>query len=141
MYRSSAPLLSFAAALIIPTVVSLQVSPGSSCSAICLDDPTGNPLDANASSTNVSDIVCSDVDYFTTGTGTKYRNCIDCLQKSTKVDGAESDVAWLLCKPSVSIAWPSECSLTLMDARQPTICGQCVHVRLPEACQERIIAM
>ncbi|RYP25246.1 hypothetical protein DL765_000127 [Monosporascus sp. GIB2] len=74
----------------------LEVTPGSSCSAICLKDTESDPLDPESSSTDISEIACNDDDYGSTSTGIKYRNCLDCLQRSNVTQGAESDATWFL---------------------------------------------
>ena len=76
----------------------LQVTPGSSCSAVCLNDTEADPLDPESSSTDVSEITCRDEEYESTKTGLKYRNCLDCLRKSNATRDAESDTQWFLCK-------------------------------------------
>ncbi len=79
-------------------VLALQVTPGSSCSAVCLNDTESDPLDPESSSTDVSEITCHDGEYDDTSTGIKYRNCLNCLQRSNATRGAESDTEWFLCK-------------------------------------------
>jgi hypothetical protein len=77
-------------------VSAIQVTPGSSCAALCIDSPDGDAFSPSASTTNSTDIVCEDLHYHSTGTGIKYKNCIECLQKSEKLNGTESDVLWLI---------------------------------------------
>ncbi|KUI56814.1 hypothetical protein VP1G_04125 [Cytospora mali] len=81
---------------LIPIISALQVTPGSSCASVCLDSETGNALDPAVSTTNTSDIVCYDVDYYSTTVGVKFKNCLECLQNSTDASGSESDVSWFL---------------------------------------------
>ena len=76
----------------------LQVTSGSSCSAVCLNDTEADPLDPESSSTDISEIVCNNDEYKTESMGLKYRNCLDCLQKSNATHEAESDTQWFLCK-------------------------------------------
>ncbi|KAI1100148.1 hypothetical protein F4804DRAFT_336532 [Jackrogersella minutella] len=76
--------------------VALQVTPGSSCATVCLDNPQGDGQDPNASSTNSSDIVCNDQDFSTTTSGIKFKNCIECLQESHATSNEENDVSWYL---------------------------------------------
>ncbi len=78
----------------------LQVTPGSACADVCLDQKNGNPSEPNASTTGLSDIVCNDDDYSTTSVGVKFKSCLSCLQTSTSVNGSESDTAWFLCELS-----------------------------------------
>ncbi len=85
--------------LVVVSVVSaLQVTPGSKCASVCLDKSNGDSLDPNASNTKPSDIVCNDVDYWSTSVGVKYRTCLDCLQNSTTADTTESDISWYICQ-------------------------------------------
>lgn len=84
-------------AFFLGTVLSLEVTPGSSCAAVCLGVDEHNGLDPAASYTNTSEITCKDADYSERGIGIKYKNCMECLQKSEKVNGTESDVHWYLC--------------------------------------------
>ncbi|KAL7625229.1 hypothetical protein AAE478_004444 [Parahypoxylon ruwenzoriense] len=72
------------------------VTPGSPCTAVCLDEPDGDAQDPVASSTNSSDITCRDSQYDSSPTGIKFKNCLSCLQDSEAVSGNESDVAWFL---------------------------------------------
>ncbi|KAI1084263.1 hypothetical protein F5B20DRAFT_524202 [Whalleya microplaca] len=74
----------------------LQVTPGSTCAAVCLDNPESDPLDPRSSNTSPSDIICDDDGYDTDGTGIKYKNCINCLQKSNATSGSENDALWFL---------------------------------------------
>jgi hypothetical protein len=74
----------------------LQVTAGSSCAALCLEDPEADALDPSSSSTNPGEVACNDDDYESTSTGIKYKNCIDCLQKSNATQGTEEDSSWLL---------------------------------------------
>lgn len=67
----------------------LQVTPGSSCSSVC---------GASTSKTNSSEIVCSDYDYYSLGTGSTFMDCIECLQSSNTASDSENDVSWFLCK-------------------------------------------
>jgi hypothetical protein len=76
----------------------LQVTPGSSCAALCLEDPESDALDSTTSNTNPDEITCNDGDYESTPTGIKYKNCLDCLQKSNATREAEEDSSWFLCE-------------------------------------------
>ncbi|ROW02622.1 hypothetical protein VSDG_01620 [Cytospora chrysosperma] len=86
-----------AAFSLVSSSSALQVTPGSSCSSVCLDSETGNALDPAASTTNASDIACYDVDYYSTTVGVKFKNCLECLQTSKNASESESDVSWFLC--------------------------------------------
>ncbi|KAI0884341.1 uncharacterized protein GGS22DRAFT_165430 [Annulohypoxylon maeteangense] len=72
--------------------VALQVTPGSSCASVCLDDPANQ----DASSTNSSDIVCNDQEYSTTTAGIRFKNCVECLQESHAMSNGENDISWYL---------------------------------------------
>ncbi|KAK8859316.1 hypothetical protein PGQ11_010050 [Apiospora arundinis] len=76
--------------------VALQVSPNSTCAALCLDTPEGNPLDPKASNTNYTDISCFDDEYSSSAKGLKFKNCVECLRDSKDVGGGENDISWFL---------------------------------------------
>jgi hypothetical protein len=80
----------------------LQVTPGSTCAAFCLDNPESDPLNPNASNTTPDDITCTDDSYDNSATGIKFKNCLDCLQQSNATRGTESDVSWFLCMTNPS---------------------------------------
>ncbi|KAJ2906585.1 hypothetical protein MKZ38_000840 [Zalerion maritima] len=85
--------------------LALQVTPGSKCAELCLDNPKDDADDPSSSTTNTTDITCSDSDYSTTGVGTKYKDCLSCLMTSDSVDEStsETDVAWFLYNLRYSI--------------------------------------
>ncbi|KAI1087551.1 hypothetical protein F5B19DRAFT_64134 [Rostrohypoxylon terebratum] len=91
-------MLSYSALLILclaylqHKVVALQVSSGSSCASVCLDDPANQ----NVPSTNSSDIVCNDQDYSTTTAGIRFKNCVECLQESHATSDEGNDISWYL---------------------------------------------
>lgn len=89
-------LIALSWALLLPPTLSIEVTPGSSCASFCLNDGQTDSLDPSASSTNATDITCHDDSYSTEEAGIKYRNCIQCLAKSAKVNGEESDLHWYL---------------------------------------------
>lgn len=74
--------------LILSGTQALQVTPGSSCSDVC----------QSSSATNSSDIVCADVDYYSSSNGAAFKDCIECLQTSNATSDSENDVSWFLCK-------------------------------------------
>ena len=86
--------------LLASSSLCLQVTPKSKCADICLDSPYDDPSDPASSTTNTTDVTCADRDYFNTGVGSKYRDCIRCLMTSDSVDDitSENDVAWFLCE-------------------------------------------
>lgn len=51
---------------------------------------------------NASDIVCGDPKYSDTKMGIRFKKCTDCLQLSRAFGESEADVAWLLCKFSLT---------------------------------------
>ncbi|KAI0096001.1 hypothetical protein GGR51DRAFT_553786 [Nemania sp. FL0031] len=81
---------------LVPYGNALQVTPGSTCAAFCLDNPESDPLNAASSNTTPADITCTDDSYDNSATGIKFKNCIDCLQKSNATSDSESDVSWFL---------------------------------------------
>ncbi|KAI9898352.1 hypothetical protein N3K66_006712 [Trichothecium roseum] len=103
--RPSLSMLLVATAAILLFLVgpaaALEVTPGSSCASICLDADSGekDAFDPAASTTNTTDITCLD-DSFSSekGKGKKFHDCLECLQKSKKVDEEqdESDLHWYL---------------------------------------------
>lgn len=94
---SSYFLLGLVGCLYISSVWSLQVTPNSPCSILCIDDPTTDVSDPNSSNTYRSDIVCNDADYVGTSVGRKFKQCLTCLQNSTASSGSESDQGWFFC--------------------------------------------
>ncbi|KAK8112711.1 hypothetical protein PG984_013237 [Apiospora sp. TS-2023a] len=87
----------FASLLLVwPCVSALKVSPGSECASLCLNNPESNRFDGNSSFTSVGEISCHDEEYQSTSSGIKFKNCLDCLQKSRAVNGSETDTSWLL---------------------------------------------
>ncbi|ORY71512.1 uncharacterized protein BCR38DRAFT_417055 [Pseudomassariella vexata] len=76
--------------------VALQVTPGSPCAALCLNDPKSDTQDPGSSFTNAADISCTDHDYQSSSKGIKFKNCMECLQNSNAVSGDENDMNWFL---------------------------------------------
>ncbi|KAI1113752.1 hypothetical protein F5Y14DRAFT_417140 [Nemania sp. NC0429] len=81
---------------LLPYGSALQVTPGSTCAAFCLDNPESDPLSPDSSNTTPRDITCTDDSYDNSATGIKFKNCLDCLQKSNATSDTESDVSWFL---------------------------------------------
>jgi len=79
-------------------VFGLQVTSGSPCSALCIDDQGGDPFSSDSSRTNSSEIICRDSQYANSDSGRKYQKCTECLAKSNTKTGSESDLGWLVCK-------------------------------------------
>lgn len=78
-------------------VSALQVTPNSPCAQVCMDSPGLDVSDPNSSTTTTSDIPCLDAEY-SSPKGTKFRDCMSCLQTSTFSQGSESDIKWFLCE-------------------------------------------
>ncbi|KAK4190678.1 hypothetical protein QBC35DRAFT_63096 [Podospora australis] len=82
--------------LLTPQLVSsLQVTPNSPCASKCMDSPTLDTSDPNSSNTRNSDIVCEDAKY-ASAAGTKFKDCMTCLEESSFSQGSESDAMWFL---------------------------------------------
>ncbi|KAJ4249480.1 hypothetical protein NW762_012337 [Fusarium torreyae] len=79
-------------ALLLPATLALRVTPNSECEALCSDGSNSTLSDASAPTTNSSDIVCQDSEYTTSGDGIRFKNCLNCLQKSEATYEGESDV-------------------------------------------------
>jgi len=82
--------LSFICSLVIftiPTTAILAVASGK-CAGVC----------GNVTTTQASDIVCTDSDYANTPTGQAFENCINCEMNSSAVDPytGDTDLKWLL---------------------------------------------
>ncbi|KAK6858520.1 hypothetical protein PG995_006219 [Apiospora arundinis] len=77
-------------------LLALEVSPGSTCAALCLNNPESDPQNPASSWTSPSDITCSDDEYSTTSAGIKFKNCLECLRDSREAKNNESDVSWFL---------------------------------------------
>lgn len=74
------------------TVAAFEVAPNSPCSSIC-NRPKADWSSAKASSTQTSDVMCSDTSFGgsnSTTAGRQWRGCMACLQNSnyvSKVNG------------------------------------------------------
>lgn len=87
--------LPFGLVLLLATSTSaLRVTPDSSCSSVCGDSTT----------TNASDIVCNDFDYYASSTGSTFMSCIECLQTSNATRDEDNDVSWFLCKSTLKFS-------------------------------------
>ncbi|KAM5342551.1 hypothetical protein ACJ41O_013517 [Fusarium nematophilum] len=88
--------LSASILLLLTTIHALQFTPDSECAALCTDGSNSTSTKSNPSQTNATDIVCEDDDFKSSGTGIRFKNCINCLQKSEDTWEDESDVYWFL---------------------------------------------
>ncbi|KAH6987509.1 hypothetical protein BKA56DRAFT_728389 [Ilyonectria sp. MPI-CAGE-AT-0026] len=121
---ASSPIsLALLLAFLLGTVLALEVTPGSSCATFCLDEVSGNGFDPKASTTNTSDITCKDSDFSKQAVGIKFQNCLQCLQKSEKVNGTESDLHWYLYNLRYTI---STCLFSIPAAPSFEIDSPCV---------------
>jgi hypothetical protein len=89
-------LLALLSALLLRAGSCLEFTPGSSCARFCLNDARQSGFDPAVSFTNTTEIVCRDPEFSTADTGLKFRNCVECLEKSAKVNETESDLHWYL---------------------------------------------
>ncbi|KAJ0355581.1 hypothetical protein KNSL1_000708 [Colletotrichum chrysophilum] len=103
--------------LIVP-ILSLEVTPGSDCAALCLGGTNETTVDTAASGTNSSDIVCEDSQYHTTGKGIKFKNCVSCLQDSQATKGVETDTASFLYNIRYAV---DTCLFNFPDINSPCI--------------------
>lgn len=94
----SAQLVIFTLSQILKPIAGLQVTPNSACAQLCIDNPTADVSDPNSSTTNGTDIVCTDEAYTSTSAGQKFNSCVSCLQNSTANSTTESDQEWFLCE-------------------------------------------
>lgn len=76
----------------------LQVSPGSPCAAVCLNNPEANSQDPSSSTTEPPEIVCQNDEFSNQLAGIKLQNCMQCLQKSNATSQGESDSQWFICE-------------------------------------------
>lgn len=76
----------------------VRVTPNSPCASQCTDSSTSGDSTASSSDTVTADIPCEDSDLTDTTTGSKWKQCMSCLQNSTYSQGAESDQGWFLCE-------------------------------------------
>ncbi|KAI0392656.1 hypothetical protein F5Y17DRAFT_352570 [Xylariaceae sp. FL0594] len=92
----SAVVSCLALASLFQRVVALEVTPGSTCAALCLDKPASDSNDPRSSTTTPHDIACTDDDYNTSPHGIKFQNCIECLRRSNATSETENDTSWFL---------------------------------------------
>ncbi|KAK3403191.1 hypothetical protein B0T20DRAFT_486154 [Sordaria brevicollis] len=92
--RTATALLSFL--LTTHLASALQVTPNSPCASVCLDSPDLDRSDPNSSNTKNNDIVCKDGKVDNSPAGTKWKDCMTCLQTSTFSQDSETDQMWFL---------------------------------------------
>jgi hypothetical protein len=105
------------------SVQSLEVTPGSSCAALCLDEASGDRFDPESSSTNSTDIACHDRDFANEDTGIKFKTCLECLQKSEKANETESDLHWYIYNMRYTL---SSCLFSVPAAVPDPVDSPCV---------------
>lgn len=71
-------------------VLALGVTPDSPCASQCAD----------STDTTDADVACEDSRLTGDGSGSKYKQCMSCLQNSTYSQDGESDQGWFLRKHS-----------------------------------------
>ncbi|KAH8683111.1 hypothetical protein BGZ60DRAFT_212411 [Tricladium varicosporioides] len=79
--------------LLARQVTAIGFTLNSPCTSVCRD--TSDP-DPSTSRIKGSDITCRDSHYSSTTVGTKFQNCLSCLQTSNFVNGAENDQSWFI---------------------------------------------
>ncbi|KAK3373765.1 hypothetical protein B0T24DRAFT_274048 [Lasiosphaeria ovina] len=75
--------------------LALQVSSDSACASSCLSVTLGQP-GANPRALADQPLACTDKDFDSSSSGREFQSCINCLQTSTSVTGAESDLYWFV---------------------------------------------
>jgi len=115
-----------------PLASSLQVTPNSPCASVCVDSRDLDFSDPNSSRTRGSDIVCNDED-LASPAGTKWKDCLSCLQTSPFSQGSESDQSWFFCR-SHPIIRPV--TATNFGQRQSKIHSFVLHLCIPQ-CHRR----
>lgn len=84
--------------LLVSTTHALHFAPDSECAALCSNGSNSTASDSKLATTKPSDVVCEDGEYSDTGNGIRFKNCLNCLQKSDSTWKEESDVYWFLCE-------------------------------------------
>lgn len=104
-------------------VHTIEVTPNSGCSSICMNDPHSNPAFDNSSHTLAGDLVCNDWELSgpnSTRDGRIFHDCIQCQENSTAHDAQtnENDLYWFLCK---SPGWVEKAMLTNLRQSIPNL--------------------
>ncbi|ETS79778.1 hypothetical protein PFICI_09631 [Pestalotiopsis fici W106-1] len=108
---------------------SLQVTPNSPCSSLCIDSNDLDISDPNSSNTANGDITCYDKDFNATATGRKFQSCMTCLQDSTFSQGQETDQAWFLYNLRYTLdycifGFPNATNIASTPCSTSTACGE-----------------
>ncbi|KAF5630690.1 exo-alpha-sialidase neuraminidase [Fusarium tjaetaba] len=74
----------------------LHFTTESECAALCSDGSNSTTSNPQTSTTNSTDVVCEDNEYSSSGNGIRFKNCLNCLQKSDTTWKEQSDVYWFL---------------------------------------------
>jgi hypothetical protein len=82
----------------------LQVTPNSPCASICQDRPEFDVSAPASSNTKNSDIICDDASH-AGAAGSKWKDCMSCLQNSIFSQGSENDQAWFLYNLRYSLSY------------------------------------
>lgn len=85
-------------ALLSSSSFALHFTTESECAALCSDGSNSTTSNFKTSTTNSTDVVCEDNEYSGSGNGIRFKNCLNCLQKSDATWKEQSDVYWFLCK-------------------------------------------
>lgn len=95
-------LFSIASVLFIRPSLTIEVTPNSNCSSLCINAPTADPGLDRSSLTLTSGVICNDAEYVgsaQTPGGRKWNDCLSCELNSTATDAktGQNDLYWLLC--------------------------------------------
>lgn len=108
MMKGYSPTNLFLFSLLFLGVKGIEVTPDSTCSSLCVDQPgaSTNISDYDSSHTSTGDLVCKDSEFKgskTTPKGRKWVQCLNCEASSPAENPGyqgdnETDVFWFLCK-------------------------------------------
>ncbi|KAF5021651.1 hypothetical protein F66182_6309 [Fusarium sp. NRRL 66182] len=82
--------------LLASATQALHFTSDSECAVLCSDGSNSTSAESQVSATNPSDVVCEDGEYAKSGNGIRFKNCLNCLQKSQATWEEEGDVYWFL---------------------------------------------
>jgi hypothetical protein len=117
--------------LLTSTVHALHFTPDSECAALCSGGSNTTSSSSDSPVTRPSDVVCEDDEYSDSGNGIRFKNCLNCLQKSDTALKKESDVYWFLCKSATNTSFKPVLLLMLLSCRQCPICFRRLSLLLP----------